>query len=104
MLRLARGIALSLKRESRFLSKAVYVLVYTLFLYTYGIAVMNGRFSVASLKEILNPSALFSLTAESYFGNAAPPLTLMSVGYMLENSDLKKRSETFVFMCFWLLS
>ena len=85
----------------------VFMQVYTLFLYTYGIAVMDGQFSVASLKGMINPGTLFSiagllliianirlpdflLTAVSYLGNAAPPLALMSVGYTLANSDLKK--------------
>lgn len=85
----------------------VFMQVYTLFLYTYGIAVMDGRFSAAFLKGMLNPGTLFSiagllliianirlpdflLTAVSYLGSAAPPLALMSVGYTLANSDLKK--------------
>ena len=85
----------------------IFMQVYTLFLYTYGIAVMDGRFSVASLKGMINPGTLFSiaglllmianirlpdflLTAVSYLGSAAPPLALMSVGYTLANSDLKK--------------
>ena len=85
----------------------VFMQVYTLFLYTYGIAVMDGQFSAASLKGMLNPGTLFSiagllliianirlpdflLTAVSYLGSAAPPLALMSVGYTLANSDLKK--------------
>lgn len=89
----------------------VYVMVfmqaYTLFLYTYGIAVMDGRFSAASPKGMLNPGSIscvagllliianlrlpdFLLAAASYLGGAAPPLALMSVGYTLANSDLKK--------------
>lgn len=85
----------------------VFMQVYTLFLYTYGIAVMDGQFSASSLKGMLNPGTLFSiagllliianirlpdflLTAVSYLGNAAPPLALMSVGYTLANSDLKR--------------
>lgn len=85
----------------------VFMQVYTLFFYTYGMAVMDGRFSAASLKGMLNPGTLFSiaglllmianirlpdflLTAVSYLGSAAPPLALMSVGYTLANSDLKK--------------
>lgn len=85
----------------------VFMQVYNLFLYTYGIAVMDGQLSAASLKGMLNPGTLFSiagllliianirlpdflLTAVSYLGSAAPPLALMSVGYTLANSDLKK--------------
>lgn len=85
----------------------VFMLVYTLLFYTYGIAVMDGRFSASSLKGMLNPGTLLSmagllliianirlpdflLTASSYLGGAASPLALMSVGYTLANSDLRK--------------
>lgn len=49
-------------------------------------------FSIAGLLLIIANIRLpdFLLTAVSYLGSAAPPLVLMSVGYTLANSDLKK--------------
>ena len=84
-----------------------FILVYTLVFYTYGIALMEGRFTAASLKTMVNPGTLFSiagllliianvrlpdflLTAATYLGNAASPLALMAVGYTLMISDLRK--------------
>lgn len=84
-----------------------FLLVYNLVFYTYGIALMEGRFTLASLKKMINPGNLLSiagllvvllnvhlpdflLTAAQYLGNASSPLALMAVGYTLMASDLKK--------------
>ncbi|MDE7246009.1 MAG: AEC family transporter [Oscillospiraceae bacterium] len=81
-----------------------FMLVYNLVFYTYGMGLMDGRFTASSLKTMINPGNLFSiagllliaanihlpdflLTAVTYLGNAASPLALMSVGYTLMISD-----------------
>lgn len=84
-----------------------FLLVYSLVFYTYGIALMEGRFTSASLKAMINPGNLFSiagllliavnvqlpgflLTAATYLGNATSPLALMAVGYTLAISNPRK--------------
>lgn len=84
-----------------------FLLAYNLVFYTYGIAFMEGKFTIASLKTIINPGNLccvvglaliiagiqipdFLRTAVTYLGNATTPLSLMAVGYMLAVSDLQK--------------
>ena len=84
-----------------------FVLVYNLVFYTYGLALMEGRFSAASLRSMINPGNLFSIaalaviiagiqipdflkTAAAYLGNATSPLALMAVGYTLAVSDKRK--------------
>ncbi len=84
-----------------------FMLVYTFVFYTYGIALMEGRFSPASLKSMINPGTIFGLaamavivfeiqlpdfiiTAVTYLGNVTSPVALMAVGFALANSDLKK--------------
>lgn len=84
-----------------------FMLVYTLVFYTYGIALMEGRFSVASLRAAINPGTVCGLlalaviifevrlpdflnTAVSYLGNVTSPMALMAVGFALADSDLKK--------------
>ncbi len=84
-----------------------FMLVYTFVFYTYGIALMEGRFSAASFKSMLNPGTIFGLaamaviifeiqmpeflkTAVTYLGNVTSPVALMAVGFALANSDLKK--------------
>ncbi len=85
----------------------IFILVYTLVFYIYGMALMEGKFSLSSLKAVVNPGTLagvaavlvavfripvpsFIVTAVTYLGNAASPLALISVGFSLANSDLKK--------------
>ncbi len=84
-----------------------FILIYTLVFYTYGVALMDGKFSFSSLRAILNPGTVagaaavlvvvfrlpvpsFLETAATYLGNAASPLALVSVGFSLAHSDLKK--------------
>ena len=81
-----------------------FVLIYNLVFYTYGVTLMDGRLTAASLKAMINPGTVcgitgllliiagvrlpdFMLTAVTYLGNAASPLALMAVGYTLVISD-----------------
>ncbi len=64
-----------------------FLVVYNIVFYTYGLSVMNGRFSAALLRSMVNPG---SNTAVMYLGNAASPLALVLVGYTLERSEFKK--------------
>ena len=81
-----------------------FLLVYGLVFYTYGVALMEGRFSLAALKSMVNPGNIacvlalvlvvfslplpdFLLTAATYLGNVTTPLALMAVGYTLAHSD-----------------
>lgn len=84
-----------------------FMLVYTIVFYTYGIALMDGKFSLSSLKEMLNPGTVCSLaalliiilgirlpdfikTAVTYLGNVTSPMALVAVGFTLAHSDWKK--------------
>lgn len=84
-----------------------FMLAYNLVFYSYGIALMDGSFSFASMKAMINPGTVCSIlallviafeihlpdfiqTAVSYLGNVASPMALVAVGFTLANSDLKK--------------
>lgn len=84
-----------------------FLLIYTIVFYTYGIALMDGKFSVSSLKSMVNPGTLsgvaalliiilelqlpdFVKTAITYLGNVTSPMALVAVGFTLAHSDLKK--------------
>ncbi len=84
-----------------------FILIYTILLYTYGVAVLSKGFSLSSLKEMLNPGTVLSLaalviivweiplpdfikTAVTYLGNVTSPMALVIVGYTLAHSDLRK--------------
>lgn len=84
-----------------------FMIVYSIVFYTYGIALMDGKFSVSSLKSMLNPGMVFSLaamvviifnipipefikTAVTYLGNVTSPMALIAVGFTLAFSDMKK--------------
>ncbi len=84
-----------------------FLLVYTIVFYTYGITLMNGKFSLASLKEMINPGTVCSVAAlavilfevqlpdflkiaVTYLGNVTSPMALVAVGFTLAHSDLKK--------------
>ena len=84
-----------------------FMLVYTVIFYTYGVALMDGKFSLSSLKSMLNSGTLFSMaallvilfeiplpdfikSAAGYLGNATTPLALISVGFSRANSDIRK--------------
>lgn len=84
-----------------------FMLVYTFVFYTYGIALMDGKFSAAFLRSVMNPGTVCGLlalaiiifevqlpdflqTAVTYLGNVTSPMALMAVGFALAGSDLKK--------------
>lgn len=84
-----------------------FMLVYAFVFYTYGIALMDGKFSAASLKSMVNPGTVSGLlalgiiifevqlpeflkTAVTYLGNVTSPMALVAVGFALANSDRKK--------------
>ncbi len=84
-----------------------FILIYTVIFYTYGVALMDGRFSVSSLRSMLNSGTVFGVaalivilfeiplpdflrSAATYLGNATTPLSLICVGYTLANADLRK--------------
>lgn len=84
-----------------------FMLVYTLVFYTYGIALMDGKFSKDSLRAMVNPGTIAGLlamavilfeiqlpeflnTAVTYLGNVTSPMALVAVGFALADSDIKK--------------
>ncbi len=84
-----------------------FLLMYTVIFYTYGIILVDGRFTRDTFRSMLNPGNVFWLasiliiefqiqlpgfvkTTVSYMGNATTPIALMSVGYMLATLDLKQ--------------
>lgn len=84
-----------------------FMLVYTLVFYTYGIALMDGKLTAASLRAMMNPGTVSGLlamaiiifdihlpdflkTAVTYLGNVTSPMALVAVGFALAESDLKK--------------
>lgn len=84
-----------------------FMLVYTLVFYTYGIALMDGKLTAASIRAMINPGTVSGLlamaiiifgiqlpdflkTAVTYLGNVTSPMALVAVGFALAQSDLKK--------------
>ncbi len=84
-----------------------FMLVYSTVFYTYGVALLNGKFSLASLKSMANPGTFFSVialcivvfnielpgflkTAVTYLGNVTSPMALVAVGFSLAHSDIRK--------------
>lgn len=101
----------------------VFVLMYNVVFYTYGLSWMEGRLSLTALRSMVNPGNLccvaalllvvcnlhlpdFVLTATDYLGNVTTPLALMSVGYGLANGDLREifgRPKLYLFSAVKLL-
>ncbi len=84
-----------------------FMLIYTFVFYTYGISLMNGEFSLSTMKEMVNAGTVFGLaamlviicgirlpdflnTAVTYLGNVTSPMALVAVGFTLAHSDLKR--------------
>lgn len=84
-----------------------FMLIYTIVFYTYGISLMNGEFSLSTMKEMVNAGTVFGLaamlviifgirlpdflnTATTYLGNVTSPMALVAVGFTLAHSDFKK--------------
>lgn len=83
-----------------------FMITYNLVFYTYGVALMDGKMSLASLKSMVNPGNIMSvaailvivfqvkipgfiLTATTYLGNVASPMALVLVGYTVAHSNLR---------------
>ena len=101
-----------------------FLLIYTIVFYTYGVALMDGRFSLSSLKSMINPGTVSGLTAlliivcgiqlpdfiktaVTYLGNVTSPMALVAVGFTLAHSDLKKifcQPRLYVFSAIKLLA
>lgn len=86
---------------------AEFILIYSIVLYSYGVAVLEGKFSLKSMKKMINSGTIAGLsavaiiifeirlpefigTAVTYLGNVASPLALVTVGFNAAQSDLKK--------------
>lgn len=84
-----------------------FLVLYTIVFYTYGVALMDGKFSLSSLKTMINPGMVsglaaillillgvrlpdFLMTAVTYLGNVTSPMALVAVGFALANTDLKR--------------
>lgn len=84
-----------------------FMIIYNVVFYTYGIAMMDGSFSLASLKAMFTPAngliflslvivvanislPEFVTTAITYLGNVASPLSLVTVGFTVAKADLKR--------------
>lgn len=84
-----------------------FMLVYTLVFYTYGIALMDGKLTAASVRAMVNPGTVsgivalgiiifnirvpeFIKTAVTYLGNITSPMALIAVGFALASSDIRK--------------
>lgn len=84
-----------------------FILIYTVILYSYGVAVLSDRLSLSALKEMINPGTILSIaaliiiifgiqlpdfikTAATYFGNITSPMALLAIGFTLAQSNLKK--------------
>lgn len=83
-----------------------FIMAYNLVFYTYGVSLVEGKFSAASLRAMINPGnvlTVFALcmvlfhiqlpaflsTAVVYLGNVTSPMALFAVGFALANTDLK---------------
>lgn len=84
-----------------------FMLVYSIVFYTYGVALLSGKFNLSSLKSMVNPGTVFSIiallivvfsielpgflkTAVTYLGNVTSPMALVAVGFSLAHSDVRK--------------
>ena len=101
-----------------------FLLIYTIVFYTYGVSLMDGKFSLSSLKTMVNPGLIaslaalliiileiqlpeFMLIAVTYLGNVTSPMALVAVGFALANSNLKKifcQPKLYVFSAIKLLA
>lgn len=83
-----------------------FLVIYTIVFYTYGVSLMDGKFSLSSLRAMINPGMIsgiasmlililgirfpdFIITAVTYLGNVTSPMALVAVGFALAHSDLK---------------
>lgn len=99
----------SLYGNSAVIYVAIFILVYNILIYTYGVSILQGsegkKLSMASLKNVLNMGTLscgitllvFSLhivvhpvisTTVIYLGNVATPLSMMTIGFALGQANI----------------
>ena len=101
-----------------------FLLLYTIVFYTYGVALMDGKFSLSSLKAMVNPGLIsglaavliivlniplpgFLMTAVTYLGNVTSPMALVAVGFALAHTDPKRifcQPKLYVFSAVKLLA
>lgn len=84
-----------------------FLVIYTIVFYTYGVALMDGKFQLSSLKTMINPGMVsglaalllillniqlpgFLMTAVTYLGNVTSPMALVAVGFALASTDPKR--------------
>ena len=84
-----------------------FLVLYTIVFYTYGVTLMDGKFSLSSLKAMVNPGLIsgvaailiivlniplpsFLKTAVTYLGNVTSPMALVAVGFALAHMDPKR--------------
>ncbi len=84
-----------------------FLLLYTVVFYTYGVTLMDGKFSLASLRAMVNPGLIsgivailiivlgiplpgFLMTAVTYLGNVTSPMALVAVGFALAHTDPRR--------------
>ncbi len=85
----------------------VFMLLYNFVFYTYGVTLMEGAFSLSTMKAMFNPGTFsgiasvliiifsvripdFILTAVTYLGNIASPMALVAVGFTVAHCDWKQ--------------
>ncbi|SEV92591.1 AEC family transporter [[Clostridium] fimetarium] len=99
----------SLYGSSAIIYVAIFILIYNILIYTYGISILQGeagkRLSLTNLKNILNMGTLsccitlfvfcFHIsihpvvqTTVTYLGNVATPLSMMSIGFSLGRANI----------------
>lgn len=83
-----------------------FILSFNIFFYTFAFALVEGRFSLASVKKMFNPGMIaavitilimifeppiptFIATTVTYLGNVTSPMAMIAVGVTMANSDLK---------------
>lgn len=84
-----------------------FLVIYTIVFYTYGVALMDGKFQLSSLKTMINPGMVsglaalllillnvqlpgFLMTAVTYLGNVTSPMALVAVGFALASTDPRR--------------
>lgn len=84
-----------------------FLVIYTIVFYTYGVALMDGKFQPSSLKTMINPGMVsglaalllillnvqlpgFLMTAVTYLGNVTSPMALVAVGFALASTDPRR--------------
>ncbi len=84
-----------------------FLVIYTVVFYTYGVTLMDGKFSLSSLKAMVNPGLIsgvaailiivlgiplpgFLMTAVTYLGDVTSPMALVAVGFALAHTEPRR--------------